>query len=191
MTRAEPRRASVGYPGGLRARWAWGGSGQGADVFALSESGGDIIDHGTLGGPDVEQYCRAEVRVEGPAGTWTARFASPIYDEPAALLWDTPALFVATYGFTTYAFDARGGSLRWHHRSGTPLIALIGSSRLAHVIVQAEIETFAIEADGTVAWRVAHSDVVTSAELVGGKLVLNSFSAQVTALDPVTGRTAG
>jgi len=57
------------------------------------------------------------------------------------------------------------------------------------VLVQAEIETFALEADGTVAWRVAHSDVVTAAELVGGRLVLTSFTGAVTALDPVTGRS--
>ena len=46
----------------------------------------------------------------------------------------------------------------------------------------------AIEPDGTVAWRVAHSDVVTAVELVGGRLVLTSFAGQVSALDPVTGR---
>ena len=55
-------------------------------------------------------------------------------------------------------------------------------------LVQAELETFAIEADGTVAWRVAHSDVVTAAEIVGGRLVLTSFDGQVSALDPATGR---
>ena len=69
-------------------------------------------------------------------------------------------------------------------------MALLGSPRLAHVIVQAEIETFAIEADGTVAWRVAHSDVVTAAELIGGRLVLTGFDGQLNALDPVTGRSA-
>jgi hypothetical protein len=58
------------------------------------------------------------------------------------------------------------------------------------VLVQAEIETFAIEADGEIAWRVAHSDVVTGAELVGGRLVLHSFDGQVRAIDPQTGRDA-
>jgi hypothetical protein len=57
--------------------------------------------------------------------------------------------------------------------------------------VQSEIETFAIERDGTVAWRVAHSDVVTAADLLGGRLVLTSFDGQVSALEPATGRTAG
>ena len=59
------------------------------------------------------------------------------------------------------------------------------------MLAQAEIETFALEPDGTVAWRVAHSDVVTAAELVGGRLVLTSFNGAVSALDPATGRVAG
>jgi hypothetical protein len=56
--------------------------------------------------------------------------------------------------------------------------------------VQSEIETFALEADGTVAWRIAHSDVVTGAELLGGRLVLTGFAGQVNAVDPTTGRPA-
>ena len=59
------------------------------------------------------------------------------------------------------------------------------------MIVQAEVETFAIEADGTVAWRAAHSDVVAGAELVGGRLILTSYGGLLSALDPATGRTAG
>jgi len=108
-----------------------------------------------------------------------------------ALYWDTEGLLVVTYGFNTYGLDARSGALRWSHTSATPVVRLLGSSRLAHVLVQAEIETFAIEADGAVAWRVAHSDVVTEADLVGGRLVLTSFDGQVTALDPATGRHTG
>ncbi len=95
------------------------------------------------------------------------------------------------YGFHTYGLETATGVLRWEHRSATPIVALLGSSRLAHVLVQAEIETFAIEPDGVVAWRIAHSDVVTAAELVGGRLVLTSFDGQLTALDPATGRTTG
>ena len=91
----------------------------------------------------------------------------------------------------TYGFVARGGDLRWQHRSGSPLVAVLTSSRLDHVLVQAEIETFAIVPDGTVAWRLAHSDVVTGAELVAGRLVLTSFAGEVRALDPGTGRTIG
>ncbi len=56
------------------------------------------------------------------------------------------------------------------------------------MIVQAEIETFALEADGEVRWRVAHSDVVAGAELVGGRLVLTSYGGLIRALDPETGR---
>jgi outer membrane protein assembly factor BamB len=57
-------------------------------------------------------------------------------------------------------------------------------------LLQSEIETFAIEPDGTVGWRVAHSDVVIAAELIGGRLVLTGFDGQVNALDPSTGRRA-
>lgn len=188
---AEPRDATVAYPGGIRARWRWAGSGQGPAVFALSESGGALADHGPLVSDDYELLCRAEVRVDGPRGAWTARLASAIHDEPAGFLWDEHGLFVVKYGFHTYGFDAMSGELRWSHRSATPLIAALASSRLPHVVVQSEIETFAIEADGTVAWRVAHSDVVTEAELVGGRLVLTSFGGEVRALDPASGRPAG
>jgi hypothetical protein len=186
---AEPRNATIVYPGGLRARWRWGGSGSAAAVFALSESGGELIELGTRVAPDPDLLCRAELRLEGPRGAWTARFASLISDEPRALHWDTAGSLVVAYGFHTYGLDAASGDPRWDHRSATPIVALLGSSRLAHVIVQAEIETFAIEPDGTVAWRVAHSDVVTAADLLGGRLVLTSFDGQVSALDPATGRS--
>ena len=155
------------------------------------EAGGSLAEHGALAGTSFEDLCRAELRIEGPAGAWTVRLASLIYDEPAAVAWDDHSLLVVKYGFLTYAFNARSGELRWTHRSASPLLAVLASPRLAHVLVQSEIETFALEPDGTVAWRLAHSDVVTSAELVGGRLVLTSFTGQVSALDPVTGRTAG
>jgi hypothetical protein len=188
---AEPRNATVQFPGGIRTRWRWAGSGRAADVFALSETGGTLTDHGPLVAEDPDSLCRAEVRVEGPGGAWSARFASAIFDDPAAVFWDTAALLVVGYGFHTYGLDARAGTLRWHHRSATPLVALFGSSRLPHVLVQSEIETFAIEADGEVAWRVAHSDVVASAQLVGGRLVLTSYTGEATALDPASGLRAG
>jgi hypothetical protein len=188
---SEPVNATVAYPGGLRARWRWGGSGSGPAVFALSEVGGNLVDLGPHVADDPEPLCRAELRLEGPRGAWTARFASVIHDEPRALHWDTVGLFVVAYGFHTFGLDVASGEVRWEHRSATPILALIGSSRLAHVIVQAELETFAIEPDGTVAWRVAHSDVVTAAELVGGRLVLTAFGGQVLALDPATGRASG
>ena len=188
---AQPRDATIAYPGGLRARWRWGGSGQGPAVFALSEAGGTLVDHGVLVSADFEALCRAELRIDGPSGAWTARFASTIYDEPAGLVWDDHGLFVVKYGFHTYGFDARSGELRWSHRSATPLLAVFGSPRLAHLVVQSEIETFALDPDGTAAWRIAHSDVVTEAELVGGRLVLTSYGGAITAIDPATGRPTG
>ena len=188
---SEPLDATITYPGGLRARWRWGGSGSAAQVFALTEGAGELRDFCSLVSPDPDALCRAELHLEGPRGMWTARFASLIHDEPRALHWDSAGLLVVAYGFTTYGIDVGSGERRWDHRSASPIIALFGSSRLAHVLVQSEVETFAIEEDGTVAWRVAHSDVVTSAEMVGGRLVLTGFDGQVRALDPATGRTAG
>ncbi len=187
---AQPRDATIGYPGGLRARWRWAGSGQGAAVFALTEAGGTLEDLGPLVSPAYEELCRAELRVDGPAGVWTVRLASTISDEPAGLVWDDAGLLVVKYGFHTYGFESRTGALRWSHRSATPVLAVFGSPRLPHVIVQAEIETFAIEADGTVGWRIAHSDVVTEAALVGGRLVLTSFGGPSMAVDPATGRAS-
>jgi hypothetical protein len=186
---SEPRNATVTYPGGLRGRWRWGGSGQAEAVFALSEAGGSLVDLGPRVSDDPDALCRSEVRLEGPRGAWTARFASTIYDEPRAIYWDTEGLLVVAYGFHTFGLDAATGESRWEHRSATPIIALLGSPRLSHVIVQAEIETFALEADGTVGWRVAHSDVVTAAALVGGRLVLTGFDGQHNALDPSSGRS--
>jgi len=92
---AEPRNAATTYPGGLRARWRWGGSGQSEDVFALSEAGGTLTDLGSLVSAEPDALCRAELRLEGPRGAWTARFASTIYDEPRGLYWDTAGLLVA------------------------------------------------------------------------------------------------
>jgi len=187
----EPQHAVVQFPGGIRVALRWTGSDQAAALFALSESGGPLTDHGEITGPDPDRRCRAELRVDTPAGPWTVRLASTISDAPAGLAWDTEGLLVVKYGFHVYAFEARSGDLRWSHRSATPVLVVIGSSRLPHVLVQAEIETFALRADGEVSWRVAHSDVVTAAELVGGRLVLTSFDGQARALDPLTGRGAG
>ena len=74
-----------------------------------------------------------------------------IFDEPRAVYWDTAGLLVVAYGFHTFGLEAATGESRFEHRSATPIIGLLGSSRLPHVVVQSEIETFAIEADGTVA----------------------------------------
>jgi outer membrane protein assembly factor BamB len=187
----EPRNATVRYPGGIRARWRWSGSGRGDDVFALSEAGGGLVELGDAAGPGFEALCRAELRADVPGGAWTVRLASTIYDEPGAVAWDSAGLLVVKYGFHAFGIDARSGTERWRHRSATPILAVLGSSRLAHILVQAELETFALEADGAVAWRIAHSDVVTEAALVGGRLVLTSFAGQQLVVDPATGRSSG
>lgn len=187
----EPNHAVIQFPGGIRAAMRWAGSGEGAAVFALSESGGPLTDLGPMTGSEPDTRCRAEIRVDTPAGPWTVRLASLISDAPAGVLWDTEGLLLVKYGFHVYAFEARSGELRWAHRSASPVVVLVGSSRLPHVVAQAEIETLALRADGEVAWRVAHSDVVTDAELVGGRLVLTSFAGEVRAIDPLTGRGAG
>jgi hypothetical protein len=184
----EVGRSSVGYPGGLAARYRWGGSGSAEDVFALSESGGELTDHAELAGGDPARMCRAELRVEGPLGTWTARFASPVFDEPAGLAWDTAAQLVVKYGFRVYGLASRTGELAWSHLSGTPIVTVLGSPRLDHVIVQSEVETVALQADGNVRWRVAHSDVIAGAELTGGVLTLQTYGGEVVGLDPVSGQ---
>lgn len=188
---ADPHDLTLTYPGGLRARWRWAGSGQAAAVFALSEAGGTLTDHGPLVADDPDERCRAELRIDGPAGSWSARFASTLNDPPSAVLWDSAGLLVVNYGFHAYGLESRTGALAWSHRSATPILAVLASSRLRHVLVQAELETFALDADGSVAWRIAHSDVVTGAELVGGRLVLTSYSGLLNALDPATGRETG
>lgn len=191
MTVPEPRHAVVAYPGGLRASFRWAGSGQAHSLFALTEAGGPLADLGEVVSPRPDELCRAELRLETPAGPWTVRLASTISDEPAGLHWDTAHLLVVKYGFHTYGLGARDGRLAWVHRSATPVLAVFGSPRLPHVVVQAELETFAIEADGRVGWRVAHSDVVTHADLLGGHLVLESFAGERRAIDPASGRTVG
>jgi outer membrane protein assembly factor BamB len=186
---SQVQRASIGYPGGLAARYRWGGSGSAGEVFALSESGGALTDHAGLAGDDPTRMCRAELRIEGPLGIWTARFASPVFDEPAGLLWDDQMQLVVKYGFRVYGLAARGGELLWSHRSGTPIVAVLGSPRLGHVIVQSEVETVALDPAGEARWRVAHSDVIAGAELVGGMLTLTTYGGEVVGLDPATGRS--
>ncbi|MER3418942.1 MAG: hypothetical protein C4343_07655 [Chloroflexota bacterium] len=189
------REALVDYPGGLRARIRWTGSGSGS---ALDEPGAGSpseppapVDHGQLVAEDPEARCRAEFRVAGPGTAWAVRLASTIYDEPAAVLWDSEGLLVIRYGFHCYGLEARTGALRWIHRSASPIIACFASPRLRHVIAQAEIETFAIEADGTVAWRISHADVVAAAELIAGRLVLESYRGERAVIDAATGRPLG
>jgi hypothetical protein len=188
---AEPRSLITSFPGGLRVRATWGSSGQATAVFALSEAGASLVDHGALGAgaeEDPDRLCRMELRIEHPGGAWAVRLASAIYDEPRAIHWDEGALFVVGYGFTVYAFASRSGEMTWLHQTGTPVVALMASPRLEHVIVQSEVETWAIRADGEVRWRLAHTDVVGAAELLGGQLILTSISGATQSIDPATGR---
>ena len=187
---AEVQRLSVQYPGGFAARYRWAGSGRADDVFGISESDGTLNDFGTLVDPNPDTKCRAELRVEGPTARWTARFASDVFDEPDAVLIDTAGLLVVRYGFRVYALEARSGELAWSYASSTPTVALLASARLDHVVLQTELETIALRPDGTVAWRAAHSDVITEAQLVAGRLDLTSYSGAHVYLDARTGESA-
>ena len=192
MTAApEIGRLSVQYPGGLSARYRWGGTGRADEVFGISEGSGDLVDYG-VDGPALatDTSCRAELRVEGPAGAWTARFAAPLFDEPAGVLWDTHGLLLVKYGFVLYAFNGRSGELAWTYVSGTPTLEILASARLDHVVLQTELETIALAADGEVIWRAAHSDVITSAQLIAGRLDLTAYSGAHLYLDAKTGQTA-
>lgn len=187
---AEIGRLAVQYPGGFRARFRWAGSGRAAEVFAISEAQGTLADHGSLAGDAPDALCRAELRVEGPQGSWTARFASVIFDEPQGVLWDTHGLLLVKYGFRLYALGGRTGELAWSHASGTPALAILASSRLDHVLLQTELETIALRSDGEVAWRAAHSDVITEAQLVAGRLDLTTYAGQHVYLDASSGQAA-
>jgi hypothetical protein len=187
---AEVQRLSVQYPGGFAARYRWAGSGQAAEVFGISEATGVLNDFGPLAAPAPDNACRAELRIEGPTSRWTARFASPVFDAPDAVLLDEAGLLIVRYGFRAYAIDPRTGELAWSYASGTPTIAVLASARLDHVLLQTELETIALRPDGTVAWRAAHSDVITEAALIAGRLDLTTYSGQHVYLDARTGEAA-
>ena len=184
---AEVHRARVQYPGGLAARYRWAGSGQSALVFSVSEVGGRLHDLGSLVAAEPDRLCRAELRIEGPLGTWSARFASLVYDEPAGALWDTPGLLLVKYGFHVYALGSRSGELVWSRACSTPVIAVITSPRLDHALLQTELETLAVRTDGEVAWRAGHADVIVAARLVAGSLLLDTYGGQQVVLDSRSG----
>ena len=185
----EVGRLAVQYPGGISARFRWGGPGQADEVYGISESIGDLHDYVELSRSGVSA-CRAELRVESPTGAWTARLASPVFDEPQGTLVDTANLLLIKYGFGVYAFNARTGELAWSHMSGTPVLSVLASTRLDHVLMQSELETIALRDNGEVAWRAAHSDVITDAQLVAGRLDLTTYSGQHVYLDARTGQQA-
>ncbi len=184
----EVQRLSVQYPGGLAARFRWSGSGRAAHVFALSEGGGELYDYGSLAHPQPDHQCRAELRVEGPTGSWTARFASVVWDDPQGVLWDTAGLLLIKYGFTLYALASRTGELAWSYSSGTPALVVLASSRLDHVVLQTELETIALSDKGEVVWRAAHSDVITGAQLIAGRVDLTTYSGPHVYLDAQSGQ---
>lgn len=188
--RTEAERLSVQYPGGIAARYRWTGSGGGPQMFAVSEAAGTLTDLGPLVDSDPDHLCRMELHVESPVGGWTARFASAIYDEPRGALWDEAGLLVVGYGFALYALEPRTGALTWIHKSGSPVVAVIASSRLDHVLLQTEIETTALRRDGEVAWRAAHSDVIVDAALIAGRLDLTTYGGAHVYLDAASGRAA-
>jgi hypothetical protein len=188
--RADVERLSVQYPGAIAARYRWTGSGGGPQMFAISEAVGTLTDHGALVSDQPEGMCRLELRVESPVGGWTARFASPIYDEPRGALWDDAGLLLVAYGFVVYALEPRAGGLAWTYTSGTPIVAILASSRLDHVVLQTEIETIALRRDGEVAWRAAHSDVITDAALIAGRLDLTTYTGAHLYLDAASGRSS-
>ena len=187
----EPRNAPSPIPGGLRARWRWGGSGSGPAVFALSEARWRTGRPGHRASRPIRSRCAAP-SCDSRARAAPGRPASPRSSTTSrGRSTGTPTgLLVVAYGFHTYGLEVDSGEAPLGPPVGDAARSpCFGSPRLAHVIVQSELETFAIEPDGTVAWRVAHSDVVTAADLLGGRLVLTSFDGQVSALDPATGRS--
>jgi outer membrane protein assembly factor BamB len=183
----EVGRLAVQYPGGIAARFRWAGSGQGDAVFGISEATGSLTDYGDQAGSNHERLCRAELRVESPTGAWTARFASPIFDEPSGVLWDEHSLLLIKYGFVLYALSSRNGELAWLRSTGTPAISVLASARLDHVLLQTELETLALRSDGEVAWRAAHSEVITDAQITAGRLDLTTYGGLHLYLDARTG----
>lgn len=106
------------------------------------------------------------------------------------MLWDDAGQLLVKYGFRTYAFGARNGELAWSQASPTPVVAVLASPRLEHCLVQSELHTTALRANGEVAWRAVHNEVVIDAQLVGGRLILASYGGQHVVLDAATGRVA-
>ena len=113
-----------------------------------------------------------------------------MFDAPDAVLVDTAGLLIIRYGFHAYALEARTGQLAWNYASSTPTVAILASARLDHVILQTELETIALRTDGSVAWRAAHSDVVTDAQLTAGRIDLTTYSGAHVYLDARTGEAA-
>ena len=122
----EPRNATVTYPGGLRARWRWGGSGPAPAVFALTEAGGSLIDLGPRSRP-IPMPCagrssgsrdRAAPGRSGSRRSSTTTRVRCTGTAPGS--WSSPT------GSTPTASRPRPASARWDHRSASPIVALLG-----------------------------------------------------------------
>jgi outer membrane protein assembly factor BamB len=188
QTTVDVHRTQVHYPGGLSARYRWAGTGRAAEVFAVSEAVGRLVDLGFVVAAEPDRLCRAELHIEGPLGAWTVRLASVVFDEPQGVLWDTTGLLLVKYGFHLYALGNRTGELAWSRATGTPIVAVVASPRLDNAVLQSEVETIALRPDGEIAWRAAHSDVIVAAELVAGRLILTSYGGQHVVIDARTGQ---
>ena len=188
----EPRHTVIAFPGGLRASLRWAGSGRAAEVFALTEAGGPLVDLGELAGPDPDERCRAEIRrrdagraVDGPARLDDQRRAGG----PAVGLRGPARHQVRVPRLRVRRADRRAGAGATGARRRCSSSSARPGCRTSSPRPRSRPSRS--RRDGEVAWRVAHSDVVTEAELVGGRLVLTSFDGQVRAIDPLTGRSAG
>ena len=143
--------------------------------------------------PTRTPLCRAELRLEGPRGAWTVRFASLIHDDPrGAALGHARACWSSRYGFHTYALETRdrrrcAGTTARRRRS-SPCSARRGSPTSSSSPRSRRSRS---SRTGRSPGGSPTPTSSTAAELVGGRLVLTSFDGQVTALDPATGRPAG
>ena len=165
----EPGRAAQRCGHAIRAACAHGGGGAAAarrrPCSPCRRPAGTLIDLGPHVSEDPDALCRAELRLEGPRGAWTARFASVIYDEPRALYWDTAGLLVVAYGFHAFGLDAGDRRAALGAPLGDATDRAAGLSAAGPRPRPVGARDVRDRPDGTVAWRVAHSDVVTAADL--------------------------
>ena len=141
-------------------------------------------------GGDFDALCRAELRIEAPGGAWTARLASTIFDEPAALFWDNAR---------PVRREVRLPHVRVRRPFGRPaLVSPLRDAAPRGIRVAATGPRRRPVRDRDVRDRARRrrspggSPTPTSspgAELVGGRLVLTSYGGAATALDPATGRS--
>ena len=189
----EPRQAVVSYPGGLRVRYRWAGSGQGAAVFALTRGRRPAPRLRRSHGPDLERLCRAELRgrrarpAPGPPGSRRRSSTSR-----AGLPGTSPGCSSSSTGSSAYGLAARTGELRWLHRSrlaagGRPRLVAPrprpGPGRDRDVRPRGERRRSAGASPTPTSWPRPSSSAAAC--------VLTSYGGLVRALDPATGIAAG